>query len=168
MSGLEPISKVFFLRTSPERGEVPGVASGGAVPTHQVGRTPSPLVGRTREGATQGGAFAASKQPIPVTVVTAGELTLPGDAALVTVAPEAGHDHPGTECLVCATRGNVRVLLFELLQQARLGAIPAFASVVVDARRANDPQAVVDALVPNRLPAFGLRDHTVLRSFRLA
>ena len=112
--------------------------------------------------------FAAAGQVIPVTVVTSGPLpSIPG-AALVTIEPESSHDHRGAECLVCATRGNVRVLLFELLEQARLGAAPDFTSVVVDARQAPDPQAVADALVPGRLPAFGLRDHTVARSFRLA
>ena len=111
--------------------------------------------------------FASSKASIPVTVVTAGNLpTLPPDAALVTMTDE-GHDHSGSECLVCNTRGNIRVLLFELLEQARLGSVPAFASVMIDARRAADPQAVIDALIPGKLPAFGLRDHTVARSFQL-
>lgn len=113
-------------------------------------------------------AFTATRQPIPVTVITAGPLPPAPGAALVTIEPESGHDHTGAECLVCSTRGNVRVLLFELLEQARLGAVPDFSSVVVDARQASDPQAVADALVPGKLPAFGLRDHTVARSFRLA
>lgn len=105
---------------------------------------------------------------IPVTVVTEGEFALPPGAALVTMASEAGHDHDGTECLVCNTRGNVRVRLFDLLEEARAGAIPAFSAVIVDARAARDSQAIFDALVPGRLPAFGLRDHTVARRFRLA
>ena len=88
--------------------------------------------------------------------------------AILTIEDAAGHEHSGAECLVCSARGNVRVLLFELLEQARIGAVPKFNSVVVDARRAADPQAIIDALVPGKLPAFGLRDHTVARSFRLA
>jgi len=112
--------------------------------------------------------FAAPTPAIDVTVVIAGELPARADAALITIADATGHDHGGGECLVCATRGNVRVLLFELLERARTAALPMPASVVVDARRAPDPQAVVDALVPGRRPAFGLRDHTVARSFRLA
>lgn len=111
--------------------------------------------------------FAVPNKAIPVRVVTSGALPELDGAALVTIEPESGHDHNGAECLVCATRGNVRVLLFELLEQARLGAVPAFAAVVVDARQAADPEAVMDALAPGRLPAFGLRDHTVARSFRL-
>ena len=112
--------------------------------------------------------FAAAAKTIPVTVITSGVLATPEGAALVAIEPESGHDHTGAECLVCSTHGNVRVLLFELLEQARLGAVPPFSSVVVDARQAPDRQAVIDALVPGRLPAFGLRDHTVARSFRLA
>ncbi|HTJ56855.1 MAG TPA: hypothetical protein VL418_04730 [Devosiaceae bacterium] len=113
--------------------------------------------------------FAAASRAISVTVVTACELPalVPG-AALVTIEGNAGHDHSGAECLVCSTRGNVRVLLFELLEQARMGSVAPFTSVVVDARNAPAPQAVIDALIPGKLPAFGLRDHTVARSFRLA
>jgi hypothetical protein len=114
-----------------------------------------------------GASGAAGAGVIPVTVVTEGGLAVPADAALVTMAPEAGHDHDGAECLVCNTRGNVRVRLFDLLEEARTGAIPAFSAVIVDARAARDPQAIVDALIPGRLPAFGLRDHTVARRFRL-
>jgi hypothetical protein len=105
---------------------------------------------------------------IPVTVVTEGELVVQPGAALVTMATEPGHDHDGAECLVCSTRGNVRVRLFDLLEQARMGATPEFQSVIVDARAARDPQAIIDALIPGKLPAFGLRDHTVARRFRLA
>ena len=112
--------------------------------------------------------FAPHREPIPVTVVTSGELAVPSGAALVRIEPDAGHDHTGAGCLVCSTRGNVRVLLFELLEQARTGTTASFSAVVVDARQASDKQAIIDALVPGRLPAFGLRDHTVARAFCLA
>jgi hypothetical protein len=113
--------------------------------------------------------FAAAAKSVPVTVVTTGQRpVLPVGVALVTIEDAAAHDHNGAECLVCNTRGNVRVLLFELLEQARQGAVAPFTSVVVDARHAADPQEVVDALIPGKLPAFGMRDHTVARSFRLA
>ena len=113
--------------------------------------------------------FAATSKSVPVTVVTGGpQPVVPVGVALITIEDAAGHDHNGAECLVCNTRGNVRVLLFELLEQARQGAVAPFTSVLVDARHAVDPQAMVDALVPGRLPAFGMRDHTVARSFRLA
>jgi hypothetical protein len=111
--------------------------------------------------------FAPAAKSIPVTVITTGDLVVPPGATLVTIEPESGHDHAGAECLVCSTRGNIRVLLFERLEQARLGVMPQFGAVVVDARQAQRPQAVIDALVPGKLPAFGLRDHTVARSFTL-
>ena len=112
--------------------------------------------------------FAAAAKSIPVSVVTAGPRpSVPIGAALITIEDAAGHDHNGAECLVCNTLGNVRVLLFELLEQVRQGGVPLFTAVVVDARHAADPQAVVDALVPGKLPAFGMRDHTVARSFKL-
>ena len=113
--------------------------------------------------------FTPAAKSIPVTVVTNGELPpTPAGGSLITIEDSAGHDHSGAECLVCSTRGNVRVLLFELLEQARRGMVPDFTTVVVDARHAADPQEVIDALIPGKLPAFGLRDHTVARSFRLA
>jgi hypothetical protein len=112
--------------------------------------------------------FATVTRAIPVTVVAQGEVVVPPGAALITVEKTAGHDHDGAEFLVCSARGNIRVLLFELLEQARTGAVPTFDAVIVDARRAADVQAVTDALVPGKLPAFGLRDHTVARNFRLA
>jgi hypothetical protein len=111
--------------------------------------------------------FTAPGKAIPVTVVADGDLTLPPGVTLVTLPDAAGHDHARAECLVCATRGNVRVLLFELMEQVRLGTVPPPSAVVVDARRAADPRGVIDALVPGRIPAFGLRDHAVARAFRL-
>jgi hypothetical protein len=119
------------------------------------------------DAAGRGSPFASSGTPIPVAVITRGELPAIAGAVLVTMAAEAGHDHDGADCLVCNTRGNVRVRLFELLEEARTGAIAPFSAVVVDARQARDPQGVVDALIPGKLPAFGLRDHTVARRFRL-
>jgi hypothetical protein len=112
--------------------------------------------------------FGSGVGTIAVSVVTRGELNVPFGAALVTMDPPTGHEHDGAECIVCNTRNNVRVRLFELLEQARAGDVPNFDTVIVDARQVTDPQAIVDALVPGRLPAFGLRDHTVARRFRLA
>jgi hypothetical protein len=150
----------------PPKGEAAGLSLPGGLAASS-GVT-APLVGEVRRGAAQGAAFTASRTAVPVSVVTHGSLPSTTGAVVVTIESEPGHDHPGGECLVCSTRGNVRVLLFELLEQARIGAVPKFNSVIVDARRAAYPQAVIDALVPGRLPAFGLRDHTVARSFRLA
>jgi hypothetical protein len=45
--------------------------------------------------------------------------------------------------------------------------VPAFDRVIVDASEIEDVQGVIDALVPGRQPALGLRDHTVARNFRL-
>jgi hypothetical protein len=81
---------------------------------------------------------------------------------------DSDHDHSGAECIVCSTRGNVRALLFELQEKARLGMIPAFSAVIIDARTSSDAAAIVDGLIPGKLPAFGLRDHAVARNFRLA
>jgi hypothetical protein len=46
--------------------------------------------------------------------------------------------------------------------------VEPFVRVVVDATEAPDKAAVADAIVPGRLPAFGLRDHAVARNFHLA
>lgn len=114
--------------------------------------------------------FARRAAPVPVTVIAAGDGLPPvgGDIAVVTLEPPL-HDHGGgAACIACESRGDVRVLLFELDEKLRRGLVPPFTSVVVDARAVTDPQAVRDALVPGRLPALGLRDHTIARNFRLA
>lgn len=114
--------------------------------------------------------FAARKQSVPVQIETdASKLAaLVGDGVAIVRLEAPAHDHAdGTACLVCETRGDVRVALFELLERERMGAVPPFTRVVVDASAVGDVGAVVDALVPGRRPAFGLRDFTVARSFHL-
>jgi len=106
---------------------------------------------------------------VPVIVVTGGD-TLPpvAGARMLTLPAASEHDHSGGECLACATRGDVRALLFELQERVRLGFDTDCAAVVVDARGVENPQDVVDRLIPGKLPAFGLRDHAVARNFHLA
>jgi hypothetical protein len=158
-----PIATAASPRPSSPTREVPGSGRGATVPNAQ----PNTLPLARSAGAATRAPLQSARRAIPVTIVTTGDLSVPPDAALLTIEAEAGHDHAGAECLVCSTRGNVRVLLFELLELARTGAAPAFDAVIVDARRAAAPQAVIDALIPGRLPAFGMRDHTVARSFYL-
>lgn len=115
--------------------------------------------------------FARRATSVPVTVVT-NPAALSGlggrDTAVLRLeAPLHAHD-AGTECVACETRGNVRVLLFELQEKLRLGMAEPFVRVVVDASGVADVAAVTDALIPGRLPAFGLRDHAVARNFHLA
>lgn len=106
---------------------------------------------------------------VPVIVVTGGDTLPPVAGARTLTLPAAGeHDHSGGECLACATRGDIRALLFELQERVRLGFDTDCAAVVVDARAAENPQQVVDRLIPGKLPAFGLRDHAVARNFHLA
>lgn len=104
---------------------------------------------------------------IGVTVVTSDAVgEQPDDVAVIRLEPTQ-HDHPpGQECIACATAGDVRAMLFDLLQQMRTGGRKRFSRVIVDAHRLRDPQTVVARLDPHA-PAIGLRDHTVARSFHL-
>lgn len=115
--------------------------------------------------------FARRANSVPVTVVTntPAFTGLGGrDTAVLRLeAPLHAHD-AGSECIACETRGNVRVLLFELQEKLRLGMAEPFTRVVVDASGVADVAAVTDALIPGKLPAFGLRDHAVARNFHLA
>jgi len=114
--------------------------------------------------------FARRDRSVPVTVVTdrAAVARFGGrDTAVVKLDPPLHAHAPGAECIACESRGNVRVLLFELQEKVRLGMVEPFVRVVVDATEAADKDAVADALVPGRLPAFGLRDHAVARNFHL-
>lgn len=114
--------------------------------------------------------FARRATSVPVTVVT-DKAALGGfggrDTAVVHLDPPLHAHDPGTECIACESRGNVRVLLFELQEKVRLGMLEPFVRVVVDATDVTDREAVADAIVPGKLPAFGLRDLTVARNFHL-
>ena len=61
----------------------------------------------------------------------------------------------------------MRVKLFNLLEEVRQGMRQPISAVLVDASALPSPQPIIDALIPGRLPAFGLRDHAVARSFVL-
>lgn len=112
--------------------------------------------------------FTPTPRSIPVTIVTDASVLPPREGTAIIRIDTPLHAHaPGSECIACDARGNVRVLLFELLERQRRGETPPFTAVLVDATAASDPQAIVDALIPGRLPALGLRDHTVARSFHL-
>lgn len=111
--------------------------------------------------------FDRATSSIGVTVVTSdAPPEQAADVALIRLEP-ARHDHsPGQECIACASAGDVRAMLFDLLQDVRAGRREPFSRVVVDASRLKDPQPVIDRLDPHA-PAVGLRDHTVARSFHL-
>jgi hypothetical protein len=111
--------------------------------------------------------FDPAPQSIPVTVFTHGPVPADPGAQLLHLEP-ALHDHePGSECVACAARGDIRALLFDLLQASRHEQRPLTA-VTVDATRLRDAQPIIDRLEKGKLPAFGLRDHTVARSFHLS
>jgi len=114
--------------------------------------------------------YARRERSVPVTVVTdkAALARFGGrHTAIVHLEPPLHAHAPGAECIACEARGNVRVLLFELQEKLARGMVEPFIRVVVDATEAPDRKAVADALVPGRLPAFGLRDHAVARNFHL-
>lgn len=114
--------------------------------------------------------YAKLARPIAVRVLTQASVggTTDDGIAVIVMRPSR-HDHAsGVECIACATAADVRAALFDLLQSAREGHRPMFTSVVVDASALADPQDVIDRLTPGKLPALGLRDHTVLRNFKLA
>jgi hypothetical protein len=114
--------------------------------------------------------FDSASSSIPVTVVTsAGALrhAEPG-SAMIHLEPALHEHEPGSECVACAARGDIRALLFDLLQRSREPGENAVLSVVVDASELRDAQPVIDRLERGVVPAFGLRDHTVARSFHLS
>ncbi|MDB5505815.1 MAG: putative GTPase family [Devosia sp.] len=120
--------------------------------------------------------YAVRQHSVPVTIVSGPGaaqsvdrlLAIPGNrqAAIIRIEPPA-HDHSGGgACLVCTTRGDIRALLFDLQEAARLGLREPFTAVIVDATAA-DANDLAERLIPGRQPAFGLRDHTVARNFHL-
>ena len=113
--------------------------------------------------------FARTSSSIAVTVVTSDAVPHQQEEGVAVIRLEpALHEHPpGQECVACAAAGDIRAILFDLLQEVRNGSRPSFSGVVIDASRLRDPQAIIDRLDPHT-PATGLRDHTVVRSFHLA
>lgn len=117
--------------------------------------------------------FDRASKGIAVTVVTgASNLPLPldslargtslNDMAVVRLGGPL-HSHTGGDtCIACASAGDVRLALFDLLQTPKRPT-----RVVVDARGVADPTQVIERLIPGRQPAAALRDHTVARSFHL-
>lgn len=107
---------------------------------------------------------------IPVTLIGRGAtMPLPGPGvAVLKLTTATGHAHEDDRyCPACAALGDVRAMLFDLLEAAKQGLRPPFKSVLVDARTLPDLGKVIDAL-EGRLPARAMRDHTVSRRFRLA
>ena len=87
--------------------------------------------------------FARRAAPVPVTIVAAGDGLPPvgRGVAVVTLEPPL-HDHGGgAACIACESRGDVRVLLFELDEKLRRGLVAPFNAVVVDARAVADPHS---------------------------
>ena len=113
--------------------------------------------------------FDKSTSSIPVTVVTTpGAEKFADPGARVLHLEPALHEHePGSECVACAARGDVRALLFDLLQSSRTEQRP-LTSVVIDASALKDAKPIIDRIERGIVPAFGLRDHTVARSFHLS
>jgi G3E family GTPase len=114
--------------------------------------------------------FDRASSSIPVTVVTtlgAERYADPG-AAVLRLDPALHEHEPGSGCVACAARGDIRAMLFDLLQASRQPGSNPVLSVVVDASALADPKPVIDRLEQGVVPAFGLRDHTVARSFHLS
>lgn len=71
-------------------------------------------------------------------------------------------------CLCCTASADIRATLFDLHETARARLSRPFSRVIIETTGLADPASVINALTPGALPAFGLRDHTVARQFRLA
>jgi hypothetical protein len=114
--------------------------------------------------------FDKASSSIPVTVVTTPDAKSYADpgAAMIHLEPALHEHEAGNECVACAARGDIRALLFDLLQKSRLPGENPLLSVVVDASELRDAKPVIDRLEKGVVPAFGLRDHTVARSFHLS
>src|SRR5262245_47649677 len=112
--------------------------------------------------------FEPAASSIPVTVVTHGATPTEPGARVLHLEPALHEHEPGSECVACAARGDIRALLFDLLQRSREPGNNPVLSVIVDASDLRDAKPVIDRLEKGVVPAFGLRDHTVARSFHLS
>ena len=112
--------------------------------------------------------YARAARSIPVTVVSKPVAGTTTHGTVIVRMEPSRHDHAsGVECVACAAQTDIRAVLFDLLESARQGSRPPFSRVIVDASALHDPTVIADRLIPGKLPALGLRDHTVARSFHL-
>lgn len=73
-----------------------------------------------------------------------------------------------TGCICCTAGADVRASIAQVHEAARqMGRLP-LPRIVVETTGLADPAPVVNQLVAGAVPAFGLRDHTVARHYRLA
>lgn len=114
--------------------------------------------------------FDKATSSIPVTVVTNRDAMrhVETGSVLIHLEPALHQHEPGAECVACAARGDIRALLFDLLQRSREPDANPLSAVVVDASALADARSVIQRLELGTVPAFGLRDHTVARSFHLS
>ena len=73
-----------------------------------------------------------------------------------------------TGCLCCTAGSDIRATVAELHEAARKAGRLPLDRVVVETTGLADMAPVVNQLVAGAVPAFGLRDHTVARNYRLA
>lgn len=74
-------------------------------------------------------------------------------------------------CICCTTGVDLRASLSDLLEadkRRRVDGAPPMRRVIVETTGIADPAPVVNQIVPGGMPALGLRDHTVARTFTLA
>nr|WP_269751238.1 GTP-binding protein [Acuticoccus mangrovi] len=73
-----------------------------------------------------------------------------------------------TGCLCCTAGSDIRVSVAELHEAARTTGRLPLQRVIIETTGLADPAPVINQLVAGAVPAFGLRDHTVARHYRLA
>ena len=73
-----------------------------------------------------------------------------------------------TGCLCCTAGSDIRASIAEMHEAAKLAGRLPLDRIVVETTGLADMAPVVNQLVAGAVPAFGLRDHTVARHYRLA
>lgn len=112
--------------------------------------------------------FQSGQIPVMLAMTPGQLVPIDPGAVLVRLAANTGHGHAdGVQCVACAGRGDVRTVLFDLLEEVRLGLCDEFSSVIVDISAVAEPSRIIDALT-GKLQAMALRDHMVARRFYLA
>lgn len=109
----------------------------------------------------------AQKIAVRLSRVPVDPASPPSNTVVLRLPANSGHGHAdGQSCVACASQTDVRALLYNLLEEERLGRRPAFSRVLVDASGVTDSEQVIAALT-GKLPATALRDHVVARTFKL-
>ena len=163
----------YFGVAKVERDQVEDYSRRKGMAVREVERWLGPILNYTpvpEKVASMSTPFDSATSSIPVTIVTHGRCAARSPSPALRDPPRAGSARARSGHRMRRLRGarrHPRAAVRPAATVTQPGSNPVL-SVVVDASDLRDAKPVIDRLEQGIVPAFGLRDHTVARSFHLS